>query len=85
MALKKKYCTLTKKLDNEKGATTLSIMTFKITALSIRSFYVTPSVSDIITILCFDPKCHYGESRILSTIVLNAVRVNAVMLSLVAP
>ncbi len=71
------------------GTTTLSAMTFSITTLSIRSFYVTLSLSDSqqttlgITIPCYYAECHYADSRILFAIMLNVVMLSAIMLSVV--
>jgi hypothetical protein len=67
--------------QQENGATTLSVTTFRIMTFSIRSFYVTLSISDSqhkqnsIIMLCY-----YAVCRILFTIMLNVV-----LLSVVAP
>jgi hypothetical protein len=53
---------------------TLSIMT-----LSIRSFYVTLSI----TMLCYDAGCPYDECRILFTVMLNVIMLSVAMLNVI--
>jgi hypothetical protein len=68
------------------GATTLSIMildimTFSVKTLSIRGLYVTLSINDThLTMRCQCDDCHFGECRVLFTVIMLSV----IMLSVVA-
>jgi hypothetical protein len=57
--------------------TTLSRITFVILTLSIKGFYVTLSITDILH--CAE--CQDTECRVLFIVMLNVIMLNAIMLS----
>jgi hypothetical protein len=70
------------------GATTLSITTLSITTLNIRGLFVTLSINDNQhnnALQSGAPKCRVLFSIMPSDITLNVVKLNVVMLSVVAP
>ncbi len=63
----------------KRGATTLSIMTFVRTTLSIKGLLVTQSI----TTLCYYAERRYAECHILLIVMVNVVLLNVIMLSVV--
>ncbi len=63
------------------GATTLSITILSITTLSIIGLVMTLSIN----ILHNSSECHYAECRDYLKVMLSVVRLNVIMLSVVAP
>ncbi len=66
---------------NTQGATTLSITKLGITTLSIMGLVMTLSID----IQRNSKECHYAECRDYLNVMLSVVRLNVIMLSVVAP